>query len=380
MAGPLAGIRIIELAGIGPGPFCGMMLADMGAEVIRVDRAQINPVAAIGHGVLFRNRRSIALDLKHADGRDALLDLVASADGLIEGYRPGVTERLGVGPDACLARNPKLVYGRMTGWGQQGPLAQVAGHDINYIALGGALHAMGRAGEKPAIPLNLVGDFGGGGMLLAYGMVCALLSAQRTGAGQVIDAAMIDGTSLLMAMFHDLQHQGLFSDQRGTHMLDSGAPYYEVYETADGHWIALGSIEPQFYALLCQLLELPADQFAAQNDVASWPAQKQALTALFKTRSREQWCELLEGTDVCFAPVLSLAEMPDHPHHRARSAFVEVGGQRQPAPAPRFSATPAGTPQPAQPPGTHTRDVLADWGFDAQRIDQLLASGGAHQR
>ncbi|NJN51725.1 MAG: CoA transferase, partial [Gammaproteobacteria bacterium] len=301
--GPLQGYRIVELAGIGPGPFCGMMLSDMGAEVIRVDRM------AKGTGrpkdVLARNRKSIAVDLKNPKGIELVLDIVASADALFEGFRPGVTERLGLGPDACLARNPKLVYGRMTGWGQDGPLAAAAGHDINYIALTGALHAIGRAGERPVPPLNLVGDFGGGGMLLAFGMVCALLETQRSGKGQVIDAAMVDGAAALMAMFYTFSAAGAFTDKRGTNLLDGGAHFYDTYETSDGKHICIGSIEPQFYALLVEKAGLDKVKFAAQMDPTRWAGYKDELTRVFKQKTQAQWCTIMEGTDVCFAPVLS---------------------------------------------------------------------------
>ena len=378
-SGPLAGLRIIELSGIGPGPFCGMMLADMGAEVIRVDRPGGSPVSETGHDVLFRNRRSIALNLKHPDGVAALLALCDTADGLFEGYRPGVAERLGVGPDVCLARNPKLVYGRMTGWGQTGPLAQAAGHDINYIALSGALHAMGRRGDKPVPPLNLVGDFGGGGMMLAFGMVCALLEAQRSGEGQVIDAAMTEGAAALMAMFYGLHGHGQFGQGRGGHMLDTGAHFYEVYETADSRYISVGSIEPQFYALLCEKAGLDQARFGTQMNPAHWPDQKAQLADIFRQRSRDEWCALMEGTDVCFAPVLDLADAPRHPHNQARDSFVTVNGITQHAPTPRFSRTAAATPVAARKPGTDTRDVLRDAGMSDADIAALLDSGAATQ-
>ncbi|MCH8543178.1 MAG: CoA transferase [Alcanivorax sp.] len=379
MSGPLAGLRIIELSGIGPGPFCGMMLADMGAEVIRVDRPGGNPVAEIGHDVLFRNRRSIALNLKSPEGVSALLKLCESADGLFEGFRPGVTERLGIGPDACMARNEKLVYGRMTGWGQTGPLASAAGHDINYIALSGALHAMGRKGDKPVPPLNLVGDFGGGGMMLAFGMVCALLESSRSGKGQVIDCAMVEGAAALMAMFYGLQGRGMFSNGRGGHMLDTGAHFYEVYETADGGYISVGSIEPQFYALLLEKAELDPAVFGVQMNPAQWPDQKQALERVFMQKTRAQWCEIMEGTDICFAPVLDLEEAPAHAHNQARQSFVSVDGMTQHAPTPRFSRTASATPQPARKPGTDTRAVLSDAGFSEADIEALLSSGAASQ-
>ncbi len=371
--GPLAGYRIIELAGIGPGPFCGMMLSDMGAEVIRVDRLTPNPRPS--RDVLARNRRSIAVDLKKPEGVETVLRLVDGADALFEGFRPGVTERLGLGPDDCMARNPKLVYGRMTGWGQEGPMAQAAGHDINYIGLAGALHAIGRRGDKPVPPLNLVGDFGGGGMLLAYGLVCGLLEAQKSGQGQVVDAAMVDGAASLMAMFFSMAASGAFTDQRGTNLLDTGAHFYETYETADGKYICIGSIEPQFYAQLVDKAGLDAERFAPQMDASKWPELKEELTRVFKTRTRDAWCEIMEGTDVCFAPVLSIFEAPDHPHARARNAFVEIDGVTQPAPAPRFSRTVPEISGAAGTPGEHTDAVLADFGLSADEISELRAAG-----
>lgn len=372
MAGPLHGIRIIELAGIGPGPFCGMMLADMGAEVIRVERIGGNPGDAGGHDILFRNRRSIAVNLKSPAGAETVLKLCESADAIFEGFRPGVAERLGVGPEQCLARNPKIVYGRMTGWGQTGPLANTAGHDINYIALSGALHAIGRRGEGPIPPLNLVGDFGGGGMMLAFGLVCGILEASRSGKGQVIDCSMVEGAAALMAMFYGLKGIGQFSDQRGTHMLDSGAHFYDTYETADGKYISIGSIEVQFYALLKQKLNLDEADFGSQLDPQRWPQQKEKLAAIFKTRTRDQWCELLEGSDVCFAPVLGLEEAPHHPHNQARQSFIQVGDMLQPAPTPRFSRTPSDAPTPISFPGTDTVAVLKNAGFIGSEIDALI--------
>ena len=343
MPGPLAGICIIELAGIGPGPFCGMMLADHGADVIRIDRpgTQPNP-----RDPLLRSRTTMQLDLKSAEDIAKLRDLVKTADGLIEGFRPGVTERLGIGPDVLLADNPKLVYGRMTGWGQTGPYAAAAGHDINYIALSGALGAIGRAGEKPTPPINLVGDFGGGAMMLAFGMVSALLGVKNGAPGQVVDCAMTDGSALLMAMMWGFRAQGMWSDTRGTNMLDTGAPFYDTYETADGGFVAIGSIEPQFYALLRQTLDIADDVlFDAQYDRAQWPAQKARLTDIFKSRTRDEWCALMEATDICFAPVLGFGEAVAHPHNRERGTFIEVGGVLQPAPAPRYSATPCDPPR-----------------------------------
>ncbi|MGA1674908.1 MAG: CaiB/BaiF CoA transferase family protein [Pseudomonadales bacterium] len=371
--GPLAGYRIIELAGIGPGPFCGMMLSDMGAEVIRVDR--LGAAGGRSKDVLARNRQTIAVDLKKPEGVETVLRLVTTADALFEGFRPGVTERLGLGPEVCLARNPKLIYGRMTGWGQTGPMAQAAGHDINYIGLSGALHAIGRAGERPVPPLNLVGDFGGGGMLLAFGMVCALLEAQKSGKGQVVDAAMVDGAATLMAMFFTMGAAGAFKDRRGTNLLDGAAHFYDTYECADGHHICLGSIEPQFYALLLEKTGVDKAQFAPQMDAAQWPALKAELTRVFRTRPRAQWCEIMEGTDGCFAPVLSIFEAPDHPHNKARGTFVTVDGMVQPAPSPRFSRTAPAIAHGAHAPGQDSEQVLRNCGFGADEIASLRASG-----
>lgn len=343
MPGPLAGIRIVELAGIGPGPFCGMMLADHGAEVIRVDRpgATLNP-----RDPLLRSRTAMQLDLKSPDDIASLRALVKTADGLIEGFRPGVIERLGIGPDVLLADNPKLVIGRMTGWGQTGNYAAAAGHDINYIALSGVLGAIGRAGDKPTPPINLVGDFGGGAMMLAFGMVSALLAVKNGAPGQVVDCAMTDGSALLMAMMWGFRAQGMWSDDRGTNMLDTGAPFYDVYETADGRYVSIGSIEPQFYALLRQTLGIAGDTlFDAQFDRAQWPAQKARLTEIFKSKTRDEWCALMEATDICFAPVLGFDEAVAHPHNRERGTFIDVNGVTQPAPAPRYSATPCDPPR-----------------------------------
>ncbi|HKA04843.1 MAG TPA: CaiB/BaiF CoA-transferase family protein [Acidimicrobiales bacterium] len=385
MAGPLSGYRVIEVAGIGPGPFCGMMLADMGADVIRVDRAQ-----SVRDGVdldrppgdlLARGRRSIALDLKQPDGVEVLLKLVESADALIEGFRPGVMERLGAGPDVCLARNPKLVFGRMTGWGQDGPYAAWAGHDINYIALAGALGHIGRAGEAPVPPLNLVGDFGGGGMMLAFGIVCALLEAQKSGHGQVIDAAMVDGSAALMTMFWSLRYTDLFDENhRGNGMLDTGAPFYDAYRCADGEYVSVGSIEPQFYAELLRLTGLTDDaDFATQMDKSRWPERKARLAEIFASKTRDEWCALMEHTDVCFAPVLTLSEAAAHPHNVARQTFVEVAGITQPGPSPRFSRTTVAIERPPAHCGQHTRDVLADAGFAATDIEKLVETGAVKQ-
>lgn len=371
--GPLSGFKIIELAGIGPGPFCGMMLSDMGAEVIRVERKSNATQAP--KDVLNRNRRSVALDLKSPAGVEAVLRLVESADALFEGFRPGVTERLGLGPDVCMARNPKLVYGRMTGWGQEGPMAQAAGHDINYIGLSGALHAVGRAGERPVPPLNLVGDFGGGGMLLAYGLVCGLLEAQKSGAGQVVDAAMVDGAATLMSMFFSFAASGSFSDQRGTNLLDGGAHFYDTYETADGKHVCIGSIEPQFYALLIEKAELDPEKYKDQMNPERWPELKEDLRATFLTKTQAEWCEIMEGTDVCFSPVLSIFEAPEHAHNKTRNSFLEIDGVMQPAPAPRFSRTTPEISHGARIPGEDTVSVLKDYGFSSDEIDALSSSG-----
>ncbi len=372
--GPLQGVKVIELAGIGPGPFCGMMLADMGAEVLRIDRARNVPGAErrnMSGDVLGRGRRSVGVDLKHPKGVETVLRLVEQADVLFEGFRPGVVERLGLGPEVCLARNPRLVYGRMTGWGQDGPLAKAAGHDINYIALAGALDAIGRAGEAPVPPLNLVGDFGGGGMLLAFGILAALVERGHSGKGQVIDAAMVDGAAILMAIFHGMRASGFWSDERGTNMLDTGAHFYDVYETADGKYVSIGSIEPQFYAELLRLSGLEGEKLPAQMDRSRWPELKERVAKVIKTRTRYEWCETMEGSDVCFAPVLSMAEAPQHPHNRARGTFVEVEGVSQAAPAPRFSRTPPDISRPPPHAGQHTDEALADWGLSADEIAQL---------
>lgn len=379
MPGPLSGYRIIEIAGIGPGPFAAMLLSDLGAEVIRVDRAAAvrdktdQPAADIS----LRGRRNIAVDLKHPDGVATLLELVASADALIEGFRPGVMERLGIGPDVCLECNPKLVFGRMTGWGQTGPYSLAAGHDINYISLAGALAHFGRAGEAPVPPLNMVGDFGGGGMFLALGVVAAILEAQGSGQGQVIDAAMVDGSAILMTMFWSFKSMGIFDENApGTNLLDTGAHFYDVYKCSDGRYISIGSIEPQFYSELMRLTGLEGDeQFARQMDPSQWPALKVRIAELFETKTCDEWCELMEMTDVCFAPVLTMSQAAEHPHNVERETFVEVGGKMQPAPAPRFSRTPAEIVQPPAHPGQHTRQVLADWGISAERVESLVESG-----
>ena len=378
MPGPLHGIRVIEIAGIGPGPFACMMLADMGADVLRIDRAGVvrdEKPAGFSSDVLARGRRSVGIDLKHPDGVEALLRLVERADVLTEGFRPGVMERLGLGPEACLERNPRLVYGRMTGWGQDGPLAHAAGHDINYIALSGALGMIGRRGEPPLPPLNLVGDFGGGGMYLAFGVVCALLERLQSGRGQVVDAAMVDGAASLTAMFYMFRNMGVWKDERGTNMLDTGAHFYEVYETSDGQWVSIGAIEPQFYAELLEKTGLAGEQLPQQMDRSQWEPLKERLRAIFKTKTRAQWCELMEGSDVCFAPVLSMEEAIAHPANQARGVFVEVGGLVQPGPAPRFGRTHPDRPEPPPHPGQHTDGGLADWGFSGEEIAKLREAG-----
>ena len=377
--GPLNGLRVVEIAGIGPGPFCAMMLADMGADVIRVDRADaadLGIAMPARFAVLNRGRRSIAVDLKRPEGVEAVKRLVQRADALIEGFRPGVMERLGLGPDVCLDLNPRLVYGRMTGWGQDGPLAHAAGHDINYIALAGVLHTVGRAGGPPVPPLNLVGDFGGGGLYLAFGVVCALLEARTSGQGQVVDAAMVDGAASLAGAVYGMRAMGAWTDARGENILDSGAPWYDVYETKDGQYVAIGSIEGRFYRELLRLTGLEGEPLPDQRDRTRWPELRARLASAFRQRTREEWCTAMEGSDVCFAPVLSLTEAPQHPHNRARSTFVEIEGVPQPAPAPRFSRSkPTVARPPAARPGEHSEEVLADWGYSAEEVRALIDSG-----
>ena len=372
--GPLNGIKILEVGGIGPGPFCGMMLSDMGADIIRIERKGGLSLTEAKFDILTRNRRSISINLRNPDGVDAFLRMVEQVDALQEGFRPGVMEKLGIGPDVCLERNPKLVYGRMTGWGQDGPLAKAAGHDINYIALSGALHAIGRKGQKPVPPLNLVGDFGGGGMLLAFGMVCALLEAQKSGSGQVVDAAMIDGSATLMAIIYGLYAAGFWSNKPGTNLLDSGAHFYDTYETADEKFVAIGSIEPQFYDLLLKLAEIDDPDFMNQLDFKLWPQLKEKLATVFKTKTRDQWCEIMEGSDVCFAPVLSMSEAPQHPQNEQRKTFTQIDGVLQPAPAPRFSKTAPEIKNPPPTPGQDTDTVLNEFGFSADEIDALRSA------
>ena len=374
--GPLKGIRVVEIAGIGPGPFAAMMLADLGADVVRIDRADRvrDEVPDTPHpDLLNRGRRSVGIDLKHPEGAETVLKLVEGADGLIEGFRPGVAERLGIGPDACLARNPKLVYGRMTGWGQDGPYSSMAGHDINYIALSGVLGAIGREGEAPVPPVNLAGDFGGGGMLLALGMLAGMLEARTSGQGQVVDASMVEGSALLITMIYGMRAMGAWG-HRGTNLLDTGAWFYDVYECADGEYISLGSLEPQFFAEMVEKTGIDADGID-QNDRTTWPEMRDRLAAAVKIKTRDEWCEILDGSDVCFAPVLSLAEAPEHPHNITRGTFVEVGGAVQPGPAPRFSRTPAEIARPAPNPGQHTAEALSDWGFETDEVAHLRASG-----
>jgi alpha-methylacyl-CoA racemase len=376
--GPLAGLKILEIAALGPAPFASMMLADMGAEILRIDRAERveggERDAPPPLDFLSRGRRSVGLDLKSPAGVELLLKLVETADVILEGFRPGVMERLGVGPEVCLARNPRIIFGRMTGWGQEGPLAQAAGHDINYIALAGALEPIGRRGEKPLPPLNLVGDFGGGGMLLAYGIACALVERARSGKGQVVDAAMVDGAAALMTFFHAAQQAGWWKPERGTNLLDGGAPFYDTYETSDGKYIAVGAIESKFYAELIAKLGLASEDLPDQMDRSRWEEQRERFAGLIKTRTREAWCEILEGTDACFAPVLSLAEASEHPHLRARGTFVEIAGALQPGPAPRFSRTPCRISGPPPHAGQHTDEALADWGIPVDEITRLRGS------
>ncbi len=376
--GPLKGLKIVEMAGIGPAPMCAMLLADLGATVLRVDRQQPSGLGVPSQtrfSIMNRSRHAIAVDLKRPEGIDLVLRLAASADALIEGFRPGVMERLGLGPEPCLARNPRLVYGRMTGWGQEGPLAQAAGHDLNYIALAGVLHSIGRAGAPPTPPLNLVGDFGGGALYLALGVACGLIEAQRSGKGQVVDAAMVDGAASLATMFFGMRAAGQMSLTRGENVLDSGAFFYEVYECKDGRHVALACIEDKFLAEFLQRMEIDPREMPAKLDKKRWPEAKALLAARFKTRTREEWCRLLEGSDACFAPVLTMAEAPEHPHNLARGTFIEVDGIVQPGPAPRFSRTPAATPSPPEAPGERGNASLAQWGFTPQEIDGLKRCG-----
>ncbi|MBT3788553.1 MAG: CoA transferase [Alphaproteobacteria bacterium] len=378
--GPLEGVRIVEFAGIGPGPFAGMMLADMGAEILRIDRkAKDNPDAATRGNpqkdIPSRGRKSIALDLKKPGATETALRLIEKADGLFEGFRPGVMERLGLGPEDCHAINAKLVYGRMTGWGQEGPLAMAAGHDMNYISLSGALWAIGEKDRDPVPPLNLLGDFGAGGMMLAYGMVCALLKAQRTGVGDVVDAAICDGTAALMAPVYAQLAKDVWVNERQSNRLDGAAPYYRVYKCRDGKWVSVAPLEPQFFDVLLQVLELPAEQFTDRLNPASWADQHKIFEEIFLTKTRDEWTVLMEGTDICFAPILDLVEAPGHPHNAARGVFVDAHGVSQPAPAPRFANSPVEMPGPPPAPGEHRDTALQGWGFAEDEIAELIETG-----
>ncbi|WP_370937537.1 CaiB/BaiF CoA transferase family protein [Amycolatopsis sp. cg13] len=378
-SGPLKGVRIVELGGVGPTPFACMLLADLGAEVLRVERppgydggAPIEPRFEL----MNRGRRGVPLDLKNPDAVAAVLRMVERADALVEGFRPGVAEKLGLGPDECLAANPALVYGRMTGWGQDGPLAAAAGHDVNYVSLTGVVHSIGEAGGPPVIPLNLTGDFGGGSLYLALGVVSALLESRSSGKGQVVDAAMVDGSASLMTAFYGFRAAGYWTDERGTNRLDSGAPWYQVYETQDGGWISLAANETRFWRNTLRMLGLAEDELPGQHDRQRWPEMKKRFAEVFRTKTRSEWCALAEGQDVCLAPVLSMAEAPHHPHLRARGTFVEVDGVVQPGPAPRFSRTPGAIQRPPAAPGEHAEEALADWGFSAAEAAALRAGFG----
>ena len=379
MSGPLAGLKVIELAGIGPAPMCGMMLSDMGAEVVRVDRladAGLGIAMPKKYNLLGRGRRSIALDLKNPDGIETLLKLIDKADVVLEGFRPGVMERLGLGPDICLERNPRLVFARVTGWGQEGPLSKSAGHDLNYIALSGALHAIGRSNDEPPTPpLNLVGDFGGGTMFVLTGILAALFEVNKSGQGQVVDAGMVDGALSLMTSIYGMFASGVQTDQRASNILDSGAHFYNTYETKDGLYVSIGSIETKFYAELLEKMQIDPDAMAPQMERESWPAMTEKLKELFLTKTRDEWCAIMENTDICFAPVLSLEEAPEYPHNKERNAFVEVEGVMHPAPAPRFSATPSSIKGPTPKTGEHTEEVMLDWGISSDEVNALRAGG-----
>ena len=369
--GPLTGLKVVEFAGIGPGPFCGMLLSDLGADVVRIDRKGGRGGAP--SDVTGRGRRSVALDLKTPAAIEACLKLMEQADAVFEGFRPGVMERLGLGPDVALKRNPKLVFGRMTGWGQTGPYANAAGHDMNYIAITGALHAIGTA-DKPVPPLNLVGDFGGGALYLAFGLLAGVIQARESGKGQVIDCAMSDGAASLMAMFYGFKAAGAWKEERRHNLLDGGAHFYDTYQCADGKWISIGSIEPQFYALLLEKTGITDPEFASQMDRSKWPQLREKLAAAIAGKTQGEWCAIMDATDVCFAPVLDLDEAPKHPHNAARQTFVEVAGVIQPAPAPRFSVTPGAIQSPPPAIGAHDREALSDWGFSSGEIDALTGA------
>lgn len=377
--GPLAGLRVVEIGSLGPGPFCCMMLADLGADVLRVDRvtseAPVGPGADHAVELLNRGRRSVGVDLKHAAGVELVLDLAARADALVEGFRPGVAERLGIGPQPCLARNPRLVYGRMTGYGQDGPRAQTVGHDLNYLAANGVLSMIGRRGQPPTPPLNLVADTGGGGLVLAFGILAALLSRQRSGSGQIVDAAMIEGAAVLAAPFYAWAQTGQWSPERGTNMIDSGAPYYDAYETADGRWLSVAAVEPRFYRTLLDILGLDGGSPPEQDDRSGWPAMKERFAAVIRTRTRDEWCALAEGREACIAPVLDVDELERDAQLRARGSFVRHHGILQPGPAPRFSRTPAALSLPPPAPGEHTEAALADWGIGEERLAMLRSDG-----
>lgn len=376
MAGPLEGLKVVELAGLAPAPFATTVLADLGAEVVRVDRARPGfDVLAFPNDPLSRSRRWIGVDTKSPEGRDVVLRLVDGADVLIEGFRPGVTERLGIGPEACLERNPRLVYGRITGWGQDGPLAQAAGHDINYIGLAGALEPIGRAGERPVPPLNLLGDFGGGGLLLAMGVLAALVERAASGRGQVVDASMVDGSALLTAGLHGLRNLGLWSGGRGTNMLDGGAPFYDTYEASDGGYVAVGAIEERFWAALLKVMEVDPAEVAGRLDKNEWPAVREKLAAVFRTRTRDEWAERAAGTDACLTAVLTPEEAAEHPHNVARGTFVALDGHTQPAPAPKFDRTPAATPTPPVEPRSDTTEVLSELGYAPDDITRMQTAG-----
>lgn len=371
--GPLAGLNVVEMAGLGPAPLCGMLLADLGANVVTIQRRSNNNVEDVEFHE--RGKQSIALNLKSEEGLKIAMQLIEKADALIEGFRPGVMERLGLGPDVCLEKNPKIVFGRMTGWGQTGPLSQAAGHDINYIALTGALHAIGPKDGKPVVPLNLVGDNGGGALYLAFGVMCGVFEAQRSGKGQVVDAAMIEGASSLMTLFYSHMAKGKWQDQRGVNLLDGGTPFYDTYETKDGKYISLGPLEPQFYTEFVERAQLDKDLFGNQVDVKKWPQMADTLTEVFKQKTRDEWCDILEGTDACFAPILSMKEAPKHPHNVERETFIEIDGHVHPAPAPKFSRTAPAKPQGATVHGAATDDVLKTLGYSQEECDALREQG-----